>query len=36
MTKWVLPQIGESLNKLTGTYKTLDTEDIKGAYDVRL
>ena len=30
-----LLQIGESLNKLRDTYKYFNTDDIKGAYDVR-
>lgn len=30
-----LLQIGETLNKLKGSYDALDKEDIKGAYDVR-
>jgi uncharacterized protein with HEPN domain len=34
-TLMCLLQIGETLNKLYNDYKTLDKEDIKGAYDVR-
>ncbi len=34
-TLMCLLQIGESLNKLKNTYKYFDTEDIKGAYNVR-
>ncbi len=28
-------QIGETLNKLVDSYKLLEAEDIKGAYDIR-
>jgi len=30
-----LLQVGETLNKLNNNYKSLDKDDIKGAYDVR-
>ncbi|MDY0322238.1 MAG: DUF86 domain-containing protein [Arcobacteraceae bacterium] len=34
-TLMCLLQIGETLNKVEGTYDVLDINDIKGAYDVR-